>query len=148
MCSCSHRIGFCMYIKWLCIDHFGSILHFDQSLPSGLAILKSKDPDALECRIKGYFFTRLRNSRDYIVAGNALQNCLRSWERFDGDVYGVLKFGNYVAAIEVDEDVIIQAYTYRNGDMNADPSLFSAFCIWKERNGLTQEGGHERRNGR
>lgn len=95
-----------------------------------------KDADTFECRIDGYSFIRLSNSKEYVTAGNELQNCLRNWEWFRGNVYGVVKSGKYVAAIEIVNGTVIQAHTYRNGEMDEDKQLFSAFSIWKERNGL------------
>ena len=92
--------------------------------------------DELECRIDGYSFVRLRNSKEYITAGKELQNCLGVWERFDTDVYVISKAGKYVAAVEISDDVITQAYTYQNGEIREDHELFSAFCTWKEQNVL------------
>lgn len=91
-----------------------------------------------ECRIDSYLFRRLSNSKEYIAAGTELQNCLRNWEIFHGDVYGVSKCGKYVAAIEIMGITILQAHTFCNGEMSTDLPLFSAFSIWKERNGLVE----------
>ena len=97
---------------------------------------QNKGIDELECRIGDYSFKRLRNSKEYIAAGKELQNCLGTWERFDGDVYVILKASKYVAAVEINNGIIIQAHTCQNGEIREDRELFSAFCTWKGRNAL------------
>lgn len=99
---------------------------------------QKKDTDALECRIGGYSFARLRNSKAYRTAGKELQNCLGRWEWFQGSIYGVSKGGKFVAAIELQDGVVLQAYTYRNKEMNTNRTLFSAYSVWKQRNGIKE----------
>lgn len=97
---------------------------------------RKRAADAKTCRIGGYSFARLCNSKEYMTAGEDLCNCLENWKMFIGNVYGVLRGGKYVAAIEIADQSIIQAHTYRNGRIDKDKELFSAFSIWKKRNGL------------
>lgn len=93
-----------------------------------------KDSDNMECTINGYCFIRLKNSKDYIRAGNELNNCLNNWEMFKGNVFGILKNGKYTAAVEVIEKVIYQARGKHNCLIEkCTKDLYSAFEIWKDR---------------
>lgn len=65
---------------------------------------------------------------------------------FEGSVYGISKGGKYVAAVEIKDGVILQAHTYRNGEMNANQALFSAFSIWKERSGVKEYDDNDAEN--
>lgn len=87
-----------------------------------------------DCQIGEYSFARLCSSKEYVEAGEQLQNCLGEWQMFGGmDVYGVLKGNQYVAAIAVKDGVIKDARVYRNSDIKRDKPLFSAYCAWIER---------------
>lgn len=107
---------------------------------------QNNDTATLECRIDGYSFIRLCNSKEYSTAGKELRNCLGDWEMFEGSVYGISKGGKYVAAVEIKDGVILQAHTYRNGEMNANQALFSAFSIWKERSGVKEYDDNDAEN--
>ena len=89
----------------------------------------------LECSIQGYSFRRLENTAEYVKAGKELRNCLGRWW-FGGNVYGIVKKNKYVAAVEIDGKVIIQACTLRNGDISNDKNLQKVFNMWKEKNML------------
>ena len=92
----------------------------------------------LECCINGYSFRRLKNSMEFLQAGKELKNCLADWQFFRNNVYGMIDNGKYVAAVEIKDNVIIQAYTYRNGDISGNHSIKQAFDIWKNRNLITE----------
>jgi hypothetical protein len=92
----------------------------------------------LECCINGYSFRRLKNSMEFLQAGNELKNCLTGWQFFRNNVYGMIDNGKYVAAVEIKDNVIIQAHTYRNGDISGNHSIKQAFDIWKNRNLITE----------
>lgn len=47
--------------------------------------------------------------------------------------------GKYVAAVEIKDNVIIQAHTCRNGDISDNRSIKQAFDIWKSRNSMTDQ---------
>lgn len=64
------------------------------------------------CNIDGYDFTWLKSSNDYIDAGHNLNNCLLDWKTTDSPVIVVKNKGEFVAAIEVAGNVIVQAYGY------------------------------------
>ena len=92
-----------------------------------------------DCTIHGYTFTRLRNSREYRSAGKQLQNCLEDYPCFaHGNVYGIKEGGNYVAAVELEGKTIMQAHTFKNGDIESDSLIFSAYSIWKRQNDLEE----------
>lgn len=59
----------------------------------------------------------------FLQAGKELKNCLSGWRMFQNNVYGILKNNKYVAAVEIKGKVIIQAHTYRNGDISDDQNL-------------------------
>lgn len=92
----------------------------------------------LECCIYGYSFRRLKNSMEFLQAGKELKNCLTGWQMFQNNVYGIIKNNKYVAAVEIKGKVIIQAHTYRNGDISDDQNLKKAFDVWKNRNLITE----------
>ena len=92
----------------------------------------------LECCINGYSFRRLKNSMEFLQAGKELKNCLADWQFFQNNVYGMIDNGEYVAAVEIKDNVIIQAHTYRNGDISGNHSIKQAFDIWKNRNLITE----------
>ena len=93
----------------------------------------------LECRINGYSFRRLKNSMEFLRAGKELKNCLDDWQFFRNNVYGIMDNGKYVAAVEIKDNVIIQAHTCRNGDISDNRSIKQAFDIWKSRNSMTDK---------
>ena len=95
--------------------------------------------DILEWDFGYYSFVRLSNSKEYLTAGKHLENCLTDWRRFSGNVYGVIRFGKYVAAIEVADNTVVQAYTYQNGEIYEDEEIFSVFCDWVNLNHLEYE---------
>ena len=92
----------------------------------------------LECCINGYSFRRLKNSMEFLQAGKELKNCLADWQFFRNNIYGMIDNGKYVAAVEIKDNVIIQAHTYRNGDISGNHSIKQAFDIWKNRNLITE----------
>ncbi len=92
----------------------------------------------LECCINGYSFRRLKNSMEFLQAGKELKNCLADWQFFRNNVYGMIDNGKYVAAVEIKDNVIIQAHTYCNGDISGNHSIKQAFDIWKNRNLITE----------
>ena len=75
---------------------------------------------------------------EFLQAGNELKNCLTGWQMFQNNVYGIIKNNKYVAAVEIKGKVIIQAHTYRNGDISGNHSIKQAFDIWKNRNLITE----------
>ncbi len=93
----------------------------------------------LECCICGYSFIRLKNSAEYIKAGKMLHNCLTDWQGFDGAVYAVMKNDRYLAAIEIKDDKIVQAYAACNKEICNDKNLYDVYHIWKDKNKVTEE---------
>ena len=91
--------------------------------------------DALpDCEISGFVFHRLCNLREFQRAGGELHNCLVDWNvRENGTVYGVINNRRYVAAVEVKEGRIVQAYASGNSAIEYHEPLFTAFCAWKKR---------------
>ncbi len=83
-----------------------------------------------DCSIDGYHFFWLRNSNDYAIAGAKLENCLGEWQAGDYPVVCVKKRDQYVAAIEISENGIVQAYGYKNSSIEYDQALYAAFEKW------------------
>ncbi len=108
----------------------------DFSVPIPEPSSEMSDCSALECCISGYSFRRLKSSAEYLQAGKELENCLTNWSWFNNNVYGITKNNKYVAAVEVENHTIIQAHTYRNGDISENKNLKKAFDIWRSRNRL------------
>ncbi len=94
------------------------------------------DETIKDCVIDGYTFVWLRNSNDYFVAAQQLNNCLRSWRPHDAPVVGVRKKKRFVAAIEVRERQVVQARAYDNGPISADTALDAALQKWMARYSL------------
>lgn len=76
---------------------------------------------------------------EFLRAGKELKNCLADWQFFRNNVYGMIDNGKYVAAVEIKDNVIIQAHTYRNGDISDNCSIKQAFDVWKSRNSMTEQ---------
>ena len=76
---------------------------------------------------------------EFLRAGKELKNCLDDWQFFRNNVYGIMDNGKYVAAVEIKDNVIIQAHTCRNGDISDNRSIKQAFDVWKSRNSMTDQ---------
>ena len=76
---------------------------------------------------------------EFLRAGKELDNCLTDWQFFRNNVYGIMENGKYVAAVEVKNNVIIQAHINHNGEISDDHSINQAFDIWKSRNSMTEQ---------
>ena len=91
-----------------------------------------------DCMINYYRFIRLRNSYEFIKASKELHNCLGNWEYFERNtVYVIMDNNNYVAAVEVDNNKIVQARTWGNGNIDSDKRIYSAFKLWMKNNNLS-----------
>lgn len=119
---------------WDIEDDMGAF--FGVSIPDWSS--KAFQNSGLECRIDGYSFRRLRNSMEFLQAGKDLHNCLIHWQLFKNNVYGIKKNRKYVAAVEIKDRVILQAHTYRNGNISDDDPFKKAFDVWKSRNLITE----------
>ena len=91
------------------------------------------DENIKDCTINGFSFCWLRNSNDYAIASEHLQNCLDEWKSYYAPVVGVLKREQYVAAIEVFQGCVVQAHGYDNRSLESDPALNEAFKKWMSR---------------
>ena len=89
-----------------------------------------------DCTIDGYKFFWLRNRNDYIIAGDKLQNCLGGWRTNNSPVVCVKKKDKYVAAIEISDKGIEQAFGFDNRELKYDEQLFKAFEKWRKANNL------------
>lgn len=89
-----------------------------------------------DCSVNGYKFFWLRNSNDYIFAGEKLNNCLGSWGPGNWPVVCVKKQEKYIAAIEVSDKGIEQALEFNNIEFEEDSQLFKAFEKWRNEHNL------------
>lgn len=101
------------------------------------------DERITDCVINGYHFAWLRNSNDYALAAEHLQNCLDMWHGYDAPVVGVRRKARFVAAIAVCKGCVEQALGFENGPMDADPELNTAFQKWMARFGLKWSSSEE-----
>ncbi len=86
--------------------------------------------------VDGFVFSPLKSKKDYINAGQQLNNCLVEAEFEDEPVIGVHKCGRYYAAIQVDVNngMIVQAYLKNNSCINTDAHFYSVFDKWCRKN--------------
>lgn len=97
--------------------------------------------DIKNCHIHGYDFIWLRTNRDYIKAGTQLNNCLKDWISIDNPVVGIFKNSRILAAIEVDENTVVQVCEYKNRCISIGSSIFDAFSRWYKKNNLVLKEG-------
>ena len=111
--------------------YINETLRSDYSLP--ITMKSTKNTEHVIC---GFTFRMLKNTCGCLKVGRELHNCIVDWESYDSNIVVVSKSGKTVAAIEIDEDRIIQAHTYRNGDIREVEELPEAIRIWKEKSGI------------
>ncbi len=93
----------------------------------------SPDETIGDCVIDGYAFVWLRNSNDYALAALQLKNCLAEWRHNDSPVVGIRRKNRFVAAVEVRAHQVVQARTYDNGSVSANPALDAVLQKWMAR---------------
>ena len=82
-------------------------------------------------RVRGFVFSWLRSSAEYVRAGNALDNCLRDWRPSKGHAVLVMKRNERpVAAIETYGNAVLQAYGAHNTPIDVDIEISHAFDDW------------------
>lgn len=121
-------------VNWITKDEIGTRF----AIPVPDVSSETSGPSSLECCIYGYSFRRLKNSMEFLQAGKDLENCLARWKFFQNNVYGIIKNGKYIAAVEIKDQVIIQAHTHRNGNISDDHNLKKVFDIWKRKHSITE----------
>jgi hypothetical protein len=84
----------------------------------------------------GYHFSFLRNKREFVKAGKAMHNCLTEWDSGRNPVVVVKKGGEYKAAVELRDQLVIQQRACRNDSVEENPPLAAAIDKWKSLNGL------------
>ena len=89
-----------------------------------------------DCSIDEFEFTWLKNSVDYEEAGKELNNCLRDWSTYNYPVVCVRKSGKIIAALEVRNDFVFQAFTSNNDSLRKIPGLLKAYYKWHAKNNL------------
>jgi len=114
------------------------------ALPSFSLPMCRPEESITDCTIGGYSFFWLRNSNDYAIASEQLQNCLDEWKPHNSPVVCVRKKNQYVAAIEVLKGRVVQARGYDNSSLENDPPLYEAFKKWMELFRLEWFDRHER----
>ena len=92
--------------------------------------MNKPEEEIVDCCIDGYDFFWLRNSNDYTIAGDKLQNCLTMWSIQSSPVVCVKKGDEYVAAIEISGKTVIQAKGWRNTDIEDNEELQRVFYKW------------------
>ena len=97
------------------------------------------------CVIDEFEFSWLKTSTDYKEAGEALNNCLTEWERENYPVVCVRKGGKIIAAMEIRDDFVYQAYTANNCSLSKEPGLINAYYKWHFKNNLSENYRPHRR---
>lgn len=98
-------------------------------MPAGSKAIK-------DCTIDGFSFEWLRTKNDYIRTGTALNNCLKEWTPYSNPVVAVKTNSRAVAAIEIHENMIVQAKGANNMPIRRNKHLSSAYEQWKKRYAL------------
>ena len=85
----------------------------------------------------GFTFKLLRNTSECFRAGRELNNCLQSWESFGSPVITVSQANEIVAAIEISDNTVTQAYSYENLSIDHVFGLSAAIEKWAKQNKIT-----------
>ncbi len=83
-----------------------------------------------EITVGPYCFKWLKNTADCKRAGTQLGNCLVEWNGMQNPVAVVLRGREYVAAIEVEENRVVQFLGKRNEPVDESEELHKAFQKW------------------
>ncbi len=97
---------------------------------------------SMETAFGGFSFRLLRNAAEYVKAGRRLSNCLVQWKSFiaGGNAVFIVWEGEIpVAAVEVENAMIVQAKLSHNEALRSDPEVEAAVKCWAEKNALTLE---------
>lgn len=97
------------------------------------------DNSIRDCVIDGFCFEWLVTDRDYKDAGDELDNCLVDWNGRYNPVVAVRMNNRIVAAIEVGDKTIRQAYTRKNGSLSKVSGLLDAYMKWLKMFALKEE---------
>lgn len=95
--------------------------------------------DIEDCKISGFDFYWLRTSRDYNKAAQPLNNCLSNWIDDNNPVVCVRKDGHIIAAIEVQNNTVVQIQGIGNASIDRVSGLPEAYKKWKCRYKLTEQ---------
>ncbi len=109
------------------------------SIPRGCPDERIKD-----CVIDGYQFFWLRNSNDYQLAGEQLNNCLGQWPTSSAPVVCMKRNEHWLAAIAVSGNEVVDALGYDNRELEVDPRLYGVLKKWMQRNHLTRDEEYSR----
>lgn len=121
-------------IKWKENDDFlkPSELLFNE--PSNYSTLMSPIPEKFnDCKIDCFYFKWLRSKKEYNIAAYELDNCLNRSNFYDYPVVVVYKDSKIIAAIEVNDNEIIQARRFKNGNISKSSLLYHAIKKWCKR---------------
>lgn len=115
-------------------DH--NLLDFTLSLTYSTPVYSSETEPIPDTIVNGFRFLRLRTTRDYTATGRALNNCLNSAYPSDNVIICIEKDSEILAAIEIKDDLVLQARTHGNADMDKSPQIYAAYKKWAKHNAL------------
>jgi len=92
-----------------------------------------------DCSIDDFEFSWLKTSVDYDEAGKALHNCLEEWTSHNYPVICVRKGGKIIAALEIRNNSVFQAFTSHNDSLRKIPGLLKAYRMWHTKNNLSDK---------
>ena len=112
-------------------DWYGENVMPNYSLPTS-----AKNDKCINGTFDGFSFKTLKNTAECFRAGEDLNNCLRTWQSYYPSVVGVSRAAETVAAIEIVDNTITQAYSYENDDIDSVRGLPEAIGKWAHLNGI------------
>ena len=121
-------------VKNLTGSNLWSVLYVRQNFST---LMHPVNEEIRDCIVNGYSFQWLRSKYDYAKAGEQLGNCLKLWSAKDLPVVAVYFNSKIVAAIEVCNREVIQAYKAHNERIEEDSALGKVITKWKKKNHLT-----------
>ncbi|MBQ3527384.1 MAG: hypothetical protein IJA52_02375 [Clostridia bacterium] len=92
--------------------------------------MKMPEKQINDCCVDGYTFFLLKNSNDYYFAARRLDNCLCEWRPHHAPVVCVRRRDEYLAAIEIQGELVVQIKGHNNCTIGEDGPLFKAFLKW------------------
>ncbi len=90
------------------------------------------------------YIKAVRNSNDYQLAGEQLNNCLGQWPTSSAPVVCMKHNEHWLAAIAVSGNEVVDALGYDNRELEVDPRLYGVLKKWMQRNHLTRDEEYSR----
>lgn len=129
-CSLSDHARRALREQWKTHRQKRHYRYFSAELSRPMAQPPKEIPD---CTVDGYDFSWLRSSNDYCLAARQLSNCLGEHSPLGAPVLCIRRYGQTLAAVEVDGGKVLQARGYDNAPLEGQLDLFRVLEKWMER---------------